>query len=196
MKLRRDVFRPVIPTPAALITCVAPGRRPNVITLGEVYMLGLDPLIVGIGIRPRRYSHELISESREYVVNFPTAELTAATDYCGLVSGRDVDKFAATGLTPTPAAVVAAPLIGECPLSVECRVRDVLPMGSHDCFVGEVVATHVEDWAIDEDGQFDPVRARSIAFVGRAYWLVGQKVDRAFVRGRSEADVKVRALEH
>ena len=122
MKLRRDVFRPVVPTPAALITCAAPGARPNIISLGEVYMLALDPLVVGIGIRPSRYSHGLIAESREYVVNFPTAELVAAIDYCGRVSGADVDKFEATGLTPDPADVVAAPLIRECPINLECRI--------------------------------------------------------------------------
>ena len=173
-----------MPTPAALISCVAPGHRPNIITLGECYMLALEPLVVGISIRPRRYSHRLISESREFVVNFPTADLAAAVDYCGMASGADVDKFAASGLTPEPADVVAAPLIRECPLNLECRVRDVLKMGSHDVFVGDVVATHVEDWALDESGQLDPVRARAIAFIGRSYWAVGPQVERAFVRRR------------
>jgi flavin reductase (DIM6/NTAB) family NADH-FMN oxidoreductase RutF len=182
VKLRRDVFRPVVPTPAGLITCQAPGGRPNIITLGEVYMLALEPLVVGISIRPSRYSHGLTSASREFVVNFPTADLAAATDYCGMVSGRDVDKFAKAGLTATPADVVAAPLIAECPINIECRVRDVLPMGSHDVFVGDVVATHVEDWALDERGQIDPTRARAIAFVGRGYWRVAEKAAPAFVR--------------
>lgn len=184
MKLRRDVFRPVYPTPAALITCVSLEGKPNIVTLGEVYMLGLDPLVVGIGIRPTRYSHRLISETREFVVNFPTVEMTAAADYCGMYTGAEVDKFAATGLTPEPASEVQPPLIAECPVNVECRVRDILPMGSHDVFVGEVVATHVEDWALDEDGQLDPVKARAIAFVGRSYWSLGSRIERAFVRGR------------
>jgi flavin reductase (DIM6/NTAB) family NADH-FMN oxidoreductase RutF len=182
VKLRRDVFRPVLPTPAALISCVADGQRPNIITLGECYMLALDPLVVGISIRPSRYSHRLISESREFVVNFPTAEMAAAVDFCGMASGAKVDKFAGAGLTPDPAEVVAAPLIRECPLNLECRVRDVLKMGSHDVFIGDVVATHVEDWALDESGQIDPIRARSIAFVGRSYWAVGPQVERAFVK--------------
>ncbi len=184
MKVRRDVFRPVYPTPAALITCAPAEGRPNVITLGEVYMLSLDPLVVGIGIRPRRYSHRLIAETREFVVNFPTAEIVAAVDYCGMSSGLEVDKFAEAGLTPEPAAVVRPPLIKECPVSVECRVRDILPMGSHDVFVGEVVATHAEEWALDEEGQLDPVKARAIAFVGRSYWSIGPRIERAFNRGR------------
>lgn len=184
MKIRRDLFRPVVPTPAALITCVSSEGRPNIITLGEVYMLALEPLTVGIGIRPRRYSYRLIAETREFVVNFPTVELAAATDYCGVTSGAEVDKFAATGLTPEAASAVSVPLIKECPLNLECRVRDILPMGSHHVFVGEVVATHVEPWALDEDGQLDPVRARALAFVGRSYWSFAERVERAFVRDR------------
>jgi flavin reductase (DIM6/NTAB) family NADH-FMN oxidoreductase RutF len=185
MKLTTSVFRPVVPTPAALITSASADGRPNVLTLGEVYILSLDPLVFGIGIRPSRYSHRLISETGEYVANFPTADLIARVDLCGMSSGLETDKFAAFGLTATPGSVVKAPLIAECPLNVECRVRDVLPMGSHDCFVGEVVATHVEDWALDDEGQFDPVKARSIALVGRSYWAIGPKLDRAFVRNRT-----------
>lgn len=185
MKVQRDTFRPVGPTPAGLITCISPDGKPNIITLGEVYMLALAPLTIGISIRPSRYSHRLISETREFVVNLPTIEITAATDYCGVHSGADVDKFAETGLTPEPASIVKTPLIRECPVNIECRVRDILPMGSHDVFVGEALAVHVEDWALDENGQLDPVKARAIAFVGRSYWGVGPRVDRAFVRGRT-----------
>ncbi len=194
MKLTTSVFRPVIPTPAALITCVSAEGRPNILTLGEVYVLSLDPLVLGIGIRPSRYSHRLISETREYVVNFATAELIPQVDLCGMSSGAETDKFAAFRLTPTPARVVKAPLIAECPLNVECRVREILRMGSHDCFVGEAVATHVEDWALDEDGQFDPEKARSIAFVGRSYWAIGPRLDRASVRGRVLPEAADRAM--
>jgi flavin reductase (DIM6/NTAB) family NADH-FMN oxidoreductase RutF len=185
VKLQRmDLFRPVYPTPAAMITCVSPTGRPNIITLGEVYMLALEPLIVGIGIRPRRFSYGLIAETREFVVNFPTAEPADLVDYCGMVSGTEVDKFAATGLTPAPASVVRPPLIEECPVNLECRVREVLPMGSHHVFVGDVVAGHVEDWALDERGHLDPVRARAIAFIGRSYWAFDRPVERALVRNR------------
>ncbi|HHX44150.1 MAG TPA: flavin reductase family protein [Chloroflexi bacterium] len=184
MKVRRDVFRPSYPTPAAMITCATPDGRPNIITLGEVYMLSLEPLVMGISIRPQRYSYGVIAETREFVVNYVTEELAAQTDYCGMVSGRDVDKFAATGLTPEPAAEVQAPLIAECPLNIECRVRDILPLGSHHVFVADAVATHVEEAILDANGQVDPERARAIAFIGRAYWKVEGLVDRAFVPGR------------
>ena len=190
-----------MPTPAALVTYLLPNGQPSIVTLGEVSMLALDPLVVGISIRPARYSHPCISAAREYVVNFPTAELTAALDICGTTSGRDTDKFVAAGLTPEPAEVVRTPLIRECPISIECRLRDVLPMASHDLFVGEAVATHVEDWALDAAGFLDPVRARSVAFVGRGYWRVGELADRAFVRrplarGRQGADGSEATGEH
>ena len=165
-----------------MITCVDETGKPNIITLGEVYMLALEPLVIGISIRPQRYSHRLISATREFVVNLPTAELAEATDYCGMMSGAKVDKFAAMGLTPEPATVVRPPLIQECPVNIECRVRDILPMGSHDVFVGEVAVIHAEDWALDENGYLDPVRARALALVGRSYWAVGAKVARAFTR--------------
>ena len=187
MKITTNVFRPVVPTPAALITSVSLAGRPNVLTLGEVYMLSLEPLVLGIGIRPQRYSHGLITATREYVVNFPTADLIEAADLCGATTGAETDKFELAGLTPEPATCVRPPLIKECPLNVECRVRDILPMGSHDCFVGEAVATHVEDWALDATGNFDPVLARSIAFIGRSYWAIGPRLDRALARDRQPA---------
>ncbi len=185
MKQRIDVFRPMYPTPVAMITCATPDGRPNIITLGEVYMLALEPLVVGISIRPSRYSYGLIAETREFVVNVPTEELAAQADFCGMTSGRSVDKFEATGLTPAPADEVRAPLIAECPLNIACRVRDILPMGSHHVFVGDVVATHVEESILDAEGNIDPERARAIAFIGRSYWKVEGLVDRAFVRGRT-----------
>ena len=176
MKVQRDVFRPIYPTPAGLITSALPEGRPNIITLGEVYMLSLTPLVLGISIRPSRLSHEIISATGEYVVNIPTAAMTDAVDLCGMVSGRDVDKFAATGLTPSPASVVKAPLIAECPLSIECKVLQIMPFGSHHVFAGEAVATHVDEAILDERGQIDPVIAQGIAFVARGYFAVGDLV--------------------
>jgi flavin reductase (DIM6/NTAB) family NADH-FMN oxidoreductase RutF len=152
LKRQHDLFRPVYPTPAALVTCLDMDGSPNIITLGEVYMLALTPLTIGISIRPSRYSHELLSRIPEYVVNLPTLEMAEAVDLCGTLSGRDIDKFAVTGLTPEPAIIVRPPLIKECPVNIECRVKQILPMGSHDVFVGLAVATHVEDWALDERG--------------------------------------------
>ena len=118
--------RPVYPTPAALITCADEAGKPNIITLGEVFNISISrPVILGIAIRKSRYSHELISRTREYVVNMPTRAIADQVWACGRISGREVDKFQAAGLTPVPAAVARAPLIAECPINVECRVTAI-----------------------------------------------------------------------
>ena len=143
-KVQIKPYRPIYPTPAGLITSVAPDGRANIITLGEIFNLSLrSPTIVGIAIRKATYSHGLIAQSGEYVVNLPTTRILAAVDRCGSVSGRKVDKFAAFGLTPLPAAVVRPPLIAECPVNVECKVIGMEEVGDHDLFKGEVVAAHV-----------------------------------------------------
>jgi len=172
LKRIHDVFRPVYPTPAGLITCVDEDGIADIVTLGEVYMLALKPLTLGISIRPSRYSHELISASREYVANMPTMAIAEAVDICGTLLGRQVNKWIAANLTPEPAQVVSAPLIAECPLNMECQVQDILSMGSHDVFVGRVVVTHVEDSILDEHGLIDPGKASALAFPGRGYWPV------------------------
>ena len=100
---------------------------------------------VGIAIRPERYSFQLIKESGEFVINLPSQDLVYATDYCGVNSGRDVDKFAVLGLTAAPATKVDAPMIAECPVNLECRVKQVVDLGAHHYFISEVV-THAEDW--------------------------------------------------
>ena len=159
-------FRPVYPTPAALISCSAPGKEPNIITLGEVFNIGLeDPAIIGIAIRKARYSHGLISESRQFVVNLPTVDLVEQTDWCGTHSGRKLDKFRETGLTPVASTRVAAPLIEECPVNIECVVTSIQEVGDHDLFLGEVVATHVDESVLDSAGRLDPERLRSFCFM-------------------------------
>lgn len=116
-------FRPVYPSPAALITAVSEDGKANIITLGEVYNLSIaEPVIIGISIAKPRYTHELITRTGEFVVNLPSARILEKVDRCGSVSGHDVDKFAAFGLTALPATQVRPPLIAECPVNLECRL--------------------------------------------------------------------------
>ena len=174
-KVEIPPFRPIYPTPAALITCVAPDGTPNIITLGEVYNLGLrSPTIVGIGIHKARYSHELISKTREYVVNLPTAKMVKVVDQCGCVSGRDTDKFSSFGLTPVPADKVKPPLIAECPMNIECRAIDIQEIGDHDLFLGEVVAKHVAEDALDADGTVIVSKLDPLCYVHGQYWSCGE----------------------
>jgi flavin reductase (DIM6/NTAB) family NADH-FMN oxidoreductase RutF len=153
------------PVPVVMVTCGI--EKTNIITLAWVGTVCSDPPMVGISVRQERFSHQLIEETGEFVVNIPGEELLEATDQCGNVSGRDVDKFAATGLTPMPASEVKTPLIAECHVNLECRVRHKLELGAHDLFLGEVVAVHVEDGVLDEAGRrvdYDKARPFVLTF--------------------------------
>jgi flavin reductase (DIM6/NTAB) family NADH-FMN oxidoreductase RutF len=169
----------VYPTPAGLVTSVDAAGKPNIITLGEIFNISISrPVILGIAIRKARYSHGLISETREYVVNLPTVDIAEKVWNCGSVSGRGVDKFERFGLTPLPATVVKPPLIAECPVNLECRVTDVQVIGDHDLFLGEVVAQHVDEDVLDENGKIAVEKLNGFAFVLGEFWTFGHKMER------------------
>lgn len=178
-------FRPVYPGPAGLITSIAPDGRANIITLGEVFNLSIgQPVIVGIAIAKPRYSHELISRSGEFVVNLPTAAILEKVDRCGSASGRDVDKFAAFGLTPLPAERVAPPLIAECPVNLECKLLGVTQIGDHDLFQGEVIAQHVDEDALDSEGRLRVEKLDVLCYLHGEYWSLGSRLGHhGFTRG-------------
>ena len=164
-KRRVKPFRPVYPSPAALITSCDERGKPNIITLGETFNLSIrSPVILGIAIAPARYSNELIRRTGEFVVNLPTVDILEQVDAIGAVSGRKVDKFAMTGLTPQPADTVRPPLIAECPVNVECKLLKVETVGDHDLFQGEAVAQHVAEAVLAADGAVDAARLRAFAF--------------------------------
>ena len=172
-------LRPVHPSPAALVTSVSEDGRPNIITLGEVFNISISaPVIVGIAIAKPRYSHELISVTRQYVVNLPTSDMVEIVDRCGSVSGREVDKFAKFRLTPVPAEKVKPPLIAECPINAECRVLDIQEVGDHDLFLGEVVAQHVAEEAFDEDGRILVDKLDPLCYLHSEYWSCGRRLGR------------------
>jgi flavin reductase (DIM6/NTAB) family NADH-FMN oxidoreductase RutF len=171
--------RPVYPTPAGLITSVDAAGRPNILTLGEVFNISISrPVILGIAIRKERYSHQLISETQEYVVNLPTREIAEKVWYCGSVSGRTVDKFAESGLTPLPAQRVRPPLIAECPVNLECKLLEVQEIGDHDLFLGEVLVQHVDEDVLDEAGRIVVGKLRGFAFVSGEFWTLGERMSR------------------
>ena len=170
-------FRPVHPSPAALITCADASGRANIITLAEVFNVSIaEPVIVGIAIAKPRWSHELITASGEYVVNLPTAAMVEVVDRCGTVSGRDVDKFAAFGLTATPAEKVAPPLIAECPISVECRVIGIQEIGDHDLFLGEALAEHVSEDVLDANGNIVVEKLDALCYLHSKYFSCGKEL--------------------
>ena len=179
--------RPVYPTPAALITSVDEEGKPNIITLGEVAMVSLHPTRVSVGMRPATYSNGLIKATGEFVINFPTVDIVDAVDFCGTKSGRNVDKFAETGLTPKPAIHVKPPLIKECPFNLECKVMGVLSLGSHDLFIGDVLAVHAdEDIVLDKERGFvDP--SNGLIFAMNGYWSFGEKIEEVRYRIRKKS---------
>lgn len=165
-------YRAVFPTPAALVTTVDVDGSPNVATAGEVFMISLHPLIVAVGFRAATYTNRLIHATGEFVVNLPRREILEAVDYCGSVSGRKVDKFKVTGLTPTPAKHVKPPLIEECPVNIECRVRDTIHFDymDRDVFAGETLAIHIDEDVIGEDDLPDLTKFETIAFASWKYY--------------------------
>ncbi len=186
MKVTITPSRPVYPSPAALITSVDAAARPNIITLGEAYNLSIRrPVIVGVSMAKARYSHALITATREFVLNLPTTRILEAVDRCGTSTGRDVDKFAAYGLTPLPATQVRPPLIAECPVNLECRVIGIQEIGDHDMFIGEVLAEHVDEEVLDAEGNIDVARLDVLCFLNWEYWSLGERLGRIrFTRQR------------
>ena len=176
MKVIKPGSTALFPVPAVLVSCGV--EKPNIITLAWVGTLCSDPPSLGIGVRPERFSYHLIEETGEFVVNIPSAHQVDIVDYCGQVSGRDVDKWAACDLTPAPAHKIRTPLIAECPVALECRVTQQLTVGVHDLFIGEIVAVQVDEAILNERGHIDYEKAQPLAYAGGYYWQMGELLGR------------------
>lgn len=176
-KTRIKPERPIYPTPAALITSVDETGNPNIITLAEVFNISISkPVIIGIAIRKVTYSHSLISKTGEFVVNMPTVDIIDKVMVCGEVSGRRVDKFKKTGLTPLPAVRVSPPLIAECLINLECKVLGIQEIGDHDLFLGEVLVQHVEEEILDKDRKINFRKLNGFAFNLGEFWTFGERI--------------------
>ncbi len=160
----------LFPVPAVLVTSCREGERPNVLTIAWTGILNSEPPLVYIGVRPvGRFSYPIIKDTGEYVINIPSEDQVRAVDYCGITSGQNIDKFAAMGLTPVPASQVKAPLIAECPVNLECRVRQVMALGSHDVFIADVLAVHYNEEVLNDQGQPDLDKIRPYGFFLNEY---------------------------
>jgi flavin reductase (DIM6/NTAB) family NADH-FMN oxidoreductase RutF len=171
-KIIKKPFVALRPVPVVLVSCGA-GDQANIITIAWTGILCSNPPQVGIGVQPRRHSHGLIQEAGEFVVNIPGEGLLDEVEYCGFVSGRDADKFAARRMTPVPGSAVQTPIIAECAINLECRLVHTLPLGSHDLFIGEVVAVQLSEDVLDERGRVDNEKLQPILFTGDGYWSLG-----------------------
>lgn len=164
------------PLPAVMVSCMRQGERPNIITVAWAGTVCTNPPMLSISVRPERYSHGIIKETGEFVVNLVTKDLVKATDYCGVRSGRDVDKFREMHLTSQPSCHVSCPGIAESPVNIECRVKQVIPLGSHDLFLADVLGVTIEDGYLDEKGKFELNQSGLVTYSHGEYFLLGEKL--------------------
>ena len=163
------------PLPAVMVTCEHDGHA-NVFTAAWCGIVSTHPPRVYVSIRPTRHSYALIRDSREFVLNLTPAALAKTCDYVGTVTGRCVDKFAKTGLTLIPSSVISCPTLEQSPLALECRVTDIIPQGSHDMFLADVVQVTVDEALLDKDGHLRLDRANLCTFAHGEYFEIGKKI--------------------
>ena len=166
--MSKKVFPPAIifnPTPVIMVSCQGADGRPNIITVSWAGVICSEPPMISISIRPNRHSNKLVKESMEFALNFPSASLIEKADYCGSFTGKSVDKFPEANLTPVPAKEIKSPIIQECPINVECKVRQIIPLGSHDLFIAEVVAYHLDEDIIVKTNKADVEKADPVAYL-------------------------------
>ncbi len=165
----------VNPVPAVLVTS-GDMKNSNIMTVAWTGTICSDPAMTYISVRPSRYSYKLIKESGEFVINLTTRDLTFATDWCGVKSGKDVDKFKEMHLTKQKANFVKCPLIAESPVSIECKVVEIKELGSHDMFIAEVLGINASEEYIDEKGAFDISKCDLIAYANGGYYTLDKKI--------------------
>lgn len=164
------------PVPAVMVSCARPGEKPNIITVAWAGTVCSSPAMLSISVRPERYSYDIIKETGNFVVNLVNKELVYATDYCGVKSGRDTDKFEAMKLTPLPSQHIDAPGIAESPVNLECKVTQAIPLGTHDLFLAEIVGVTVDEKYMDENGKFHLNDAGLVSYSHGEYYELGKKL--------------------
>ncbi len=164
------------PLPVVMVSCKRPGEKPNIITLAWAGTVCSDPVMVSISVRKERHSHSIIKETGEFVINLVTKDLCYATDYCGVKSGKNTDKFAKMKLTPLESKHIQAPGISESPVNLECKVKSITELGSHDMFVAEVVGVTIDDKYMNEAGKFELNSTGLVTYSHGEYFLLGEKL--------------------
>ncbi len=163
------------PVPPVLVTC-GTMDKPNVLTIAWTGILNTLPPKTYISVRPQRYSYDLIKSSGEFVINLTTAQLVKSADFCGVRSGKDCDKFEMMGLTPERASAVACPMIKQSPVSLECRVTQIIPLGSHDMFIADIVAVNIDEQYVDQAGKLHLDKCGLAAYAHGEYFELGKKI--------------------
>ncbi|SHF32101.1 flavin reductase family protein [Dysgonomonas macrotermitis] len=166
----------IYPLPAVMVSCGSTPDEYNIITISWTGTICTNPPMCYISVRPERHSYGIIKKNMEFVINITTQQIAYATDWCGVKSGRDFDKFKEMNLTPAKASVVNAPIIDQSPLCIECRVKEIIPLGSHHMFIADVVNVKADDQYIDpETGKFDLAGSGILTYVHGGYYELAQK---------------------
>ena len=169
-------YEALYPVPVVLVTSACSDARPNIITIAWAGVASSSPACVAISIRPSRYSYNLISKSKEFVVNIPDQKHLMETDYCGIVSGRNVDKFKNTKFTAIAASAVKTPLIKECPVNIECKVKNVVELGAHHMFIAEIIAVNADENILNDFGVVDYSKVNPIVYNQGQYWALNKRI--------------------
>ena len=165
----------IAPVPAVLVSC-GDMEKSNIFTVAWTGIINSTPAKTYISVRKERFSYEIIKNSGEFVLNLTTRDLVKATDFCGVRSGKNIDKFKEMKLTRSKANEVKCPLVGESPISIECRVTDIVPLGTHDMFLADIVAVNVDEKLIDKNGKLHLDKANLIAYSHGEYFELGKKL--------------------
>ncbi len=163
------------PNPVALVSC-GNLEKSNITTIAWTGIICSDPMLVYVSIRPTRYSYEIITQTKEFVINLPNEKQVVWADLCGTKSGREIDKFKECHFTKALCSKIAAPFIKECPVNLECKVREIKHLGSHDMFMAEVMAVNVDEELLDENQNILFEKANLISFAGKQYFSASQEV--------------------
>lgn len=162
------------PVPVALVSCGE--EKANIITIAWTGIINSDPPKTYISVRPERFSYDILKNSGEFVINLVSSSMVYATDYCGLKTGRTVDKFKETKLTKEPANIVKCPMIAESPLSLECKITDILPLGSHHMMIADIVSVNIDSNLLDSAGKLHLDKANLISYNHGEYFELGKKL--------------------
>lgn len=164
------------PVPAVMVSCRREGEKPNIITVAWAGTICSSPPMVSVSVRRERYSYDILKETGQFVINLVTKDLVFAADYCGVRSGREEDKFVRMNLTQQPSKHIQAPGIAESPLNLECKVTQIIPLGSHDMFLAEVLGVTVDERYMDKSGKFHLNEAGLAAYSHGEYFELGKRL--------------------
>ena len=176
MKRRFKPGTMIYPLPAALISCGKNADEYNIFTVSWIGTICSEPAMCYISVRPSRHSYDIIKRNGEFVINLTNEEMAFATDWCGVKSGRDFNKFKEMNLTPEKTEVVDSVLVKESPLSIECKVKQIIPLGSHDMFLAEVLAVHADEKYMDENHKFHLEKSEPIVYSHGSYITCGEQL--------------------